>query len=456
MNKKIALSILFCVSLVVRLCYLFFAGGVVFGDAVNYSFVSQGLLSVGEIDTFWLNGFCFFQSLFHLLPIEHTAATLLSSFIPGVFLFLPLYCIGEKLYSRSVGFVAALFFILHPRLIEYSCNGYPETFYILLLAFFIWAFLEKRYITAGFFLGLVISCRNEYLLFFALVCCMQKIQTSWYIAKGVCTSLVIYVLLSYALTGSPGVLQKMTVLGKSYSEQLDMRASAKEIYGEGSEPSKESFIERIGHNIGYSLKKMPLIILSPFLLFGLCAFPFILSQPLFLLLTLFVFLFYPLIQVEPRYFFAALLPLHLYAAVGWARIKTKRWPLVLLALLLLVLTGYRARQVERQYRVHKETAAYLKEHLKEKEVVMGCGYGYCSTTLFLLNKGNLRRPFVTSKEELLSRLEGVDWLILYEEYIKRADYELLEVFNTGIVGWNRSFETKDPSGNRVQVYSKLL
>jgi hypothetical protein len=467
------LFVLFVISFIAHISYLFLSTAV-FGDAVNYAFIAKNLShgSFNAVDPFWLNLFCYWQTLIAFFGFSMSTTAIISSFIPGLFLFIPITRIAHELYGKNVAFAAGLFASLHPRFIEYSANGYPETFYLFWLGYGLFFHMTKRPILSGISFAIVTSCRNEFILLFALlVVLIAWTQKNFYFLARSSISflltMITYVMLSFVTIHTTGLFQKSTNFAKQYSEQIDMRASARETYGLSNQvTSAPPLFKKIPQNIVYTIKKLPGVLLSPLALFALLL-PFLVTlrpkkeeMPLWVVLF-FPLVFYPLIQVEPRYLFSLLIPLHILGAAGliacanfFMRPIATGFLFFLIIAPSLALAAYKGYTTEKNYTSHRQIGAWIQANIPENEQIAGCGYGWASTSCFIAGRNNIRRPFVENGEALVSFMKEkqIRWLILYEAYITQADYELLPYLTKDLPGLTKQYEIQDAAGLRIQIY----
>jgi putative flippase GtrA len=367
-SLALQLGTLLAAAAAVRLGYLFLTTAV-FGDAVNYSRVA-GLLASGnfaEVDAFWSNLFCFWQAPFHILGLGSTAATLSASLVPGILLVSPVVWMARSLFGPRVAWLAGALTVVHPRLVEYSCNGYAESFYLLAFTCgtaFLVAVLRGGGVAAGLGWGLSFgvyaAVRPEAVAAFVFSALLALALTLWgsrdrrsdrgdgrpvaprrvvaATAAGLLGFGVVvsgYAGLSKATLGESAVLQKAGNLGKQFSEQLDWEQAARETYGADGRllgppdaprslaETAEVLVRRFPRNLFYSMERMPGVLLSPVILFALLLPVFVrrarkdLGEDAVVgWMALFPILLYPLIQVEPRLFFSILVPAHIFGAAG--------------------------------------------------------------------------------------------------------------------------------------------
>ncbi len=530
-------AILILAAALVRAGYLLLTTAV-FGDAVNYAWVADSLSKAefSKVDASWCNLFCYWEALFHLSGLDLSRSAIAASFVPGILLVLPVVWIARALFGSSVAWLAGLLTVAHPRLVEYSCNGYAETFYLCAFALGS-AFLLRVFQTYGlppaFAWGLcfgLYSCvRSEGLLAFALsgVVCALVLNVRRRVSEadsGAAVSLGIrrialvlavavvgfvasasaYAVLSVATVGKPGVLPRTMNLVMEFSEQSGTRAVARETNaGRGASggvnPQQSSLgdtlagaLSRVSRNVLYSLERIPGVLLSPILLFALIL-PFFagswgrgsLDELPPLLMAGFPLLFYPLVQVEPRVFLPVVLPVHIFGAAGLAAFSQyvgirlgnpaedgtpsrgaeraeaagSRFYGVVAASILVVyfgLTAWRGVDVERGYAFHRELGAWIGSHVNPDDVITGCGYGYVSTTGFVVSRRMVPRIWAGQPSELaeFARQHSAGWIIVYEPFLRAANPELLSVLDSGIPGFEKVYEIRDYRGWRSQIYRR--
>lgn len=493
----------------VRGVYLFLTTAV-YGDAVSYAWVADALArgDFAAADAFWSSLFCYWEALLRIAGFGLLPGAIAASFIPGILIAVPAAWMARSLYGSTTGWIAGALCVAHPRLIEYSCNGYPEMFYILAFTAataLLTAALQRRSILAAVGWGIAFAAytavRNEALVAFA-ASLVIPLAAAWLSRRSGndpkltwsrAAALVIAAAMSFALTlaayaslsrttlGTPGLFQKTSNLGKRYSEQLDIRQAAKETYGRKTAesvaaPSAEEkarvLLRRFPRNLRYGLERLPGVLLSPVVLFALLL-PFFVAHrgrtggdelPLLLMLA-FPVLFYPLIQLEPRLFFPILVPVHVFGAAGIVAFgafaiaperRARRLDVLLTVAIVVATTGlaaWRGVDVERSYRIHRTVAGWIEANTAPRDVITGCGYGYASTTGFLAGRRTVPRIWTSSADELaqFARSKDASWIVLYERFLRSANPELLPTLNSGIPGATLAFEARD-GHDRVQVY----
>jgi putative flippase GtrA len=497
-------------STAVRGAYLQFAH-LVYGDAVSYGWVARALAQrdFARADAFWTSLFSWWESLFHTAGASPVTAAILSSFIPGVLIIVPVVWLTRNLFGSTVAWLAGALCVTHPRLVEYSCNGYPETFYTFAFAAAI-AFLTRVLrgggwmpaLLAGVALGVFTCVRNEGVLVFcvalAIIVAAGRRKPKPGAAPdpplnfaaglagttaGFAAVVGAYVLLSMNTVATLGLFQKNPNLLKEYSEQLDMRDAARETYGAqgvlyGPPRPVPSFgsrlallISRVPRNVMYSMERLPGVLLSPIPLFALLLPIFagglgFASAPLLLMLV-FPLVFNPLVQIEPRLMHPMLVPLQIlgsagltafarYAHDGLGGRRLLAYAGGIVLLISTVLTAWRVYDVKRNYDFHDPLAKWVRANIPADETVIGCGYGYVSTTGFMADRRTTPRIWTDSPQELAGFACGrrARWIIIYERFVQFANPELQPVFDSGIPGFGPVYQVTDHRGYRTQVFRK--
>lgn len=453
-----------------------------FGDAVTYARVAEQIAQgdYADVDPFWCNLFCLWEALFPLMGLSPLPSAILASLIPGILLVIPVALLANALYGEKTAWLASGLTILHPRLVEYSCNGYSESFYLCAYAFGImWLTLALKSGNKGYYLafggafGIYLSVRNEGIIPFVL--CLtgilltqrsQALKILLYSLTGFAFIFLGYILLSEMTVGTSGFLEKHSLLNLRYSEQVNWHKAAEEVYGKRSpEPAPDwrDWVEKAKGNLLYTLTRLPDILVTPLWLFAL-GLPFFSRRlptgawPL-LIMLFFPLLFYPLLRVEPRYFFSLLIPLQIFGSAGLLALageKTLLYRCLAAALLLLSLaiSIYRGLSLEHAYRYQRELAHWIKENIPEQELLIGDGYGLIGTTAFLTHSPFATRLWTTQPEEIVEdvRLKKGRWLLLYERFLLKANPEILPVLEQGLPGMKLRHEIKDHEQHRVQIY----
>lgn len=497
---KIQGLILVSAAAVVRALYLGITTAV-FGDAVSYANVAQAIASgqYGSADAFWSNPFCFWEALFPMLGFGRIASAIAASFIPGVLLVFPVVVLARLIYGEKVAWLAGFLVVLHPRLVEYSCNGYSETFYLFFLTcavmfLTLMVMYEKILwcsLACGVAFGIYVGVRNEGLVPMAAclggftlfecwkgwdwLCLGRQIKQMTGIACGFVVVLGVYVAASESTFGTLGLFQKLNLKSKQHLEQLDWHAAAKEAYGSKDSqphdvPSTDSVVKRVLANEMYVLQRLPGVLLTPMWLFVLLL-P-LLSKggslarlwPLLVMLC-FPLLLFPLLQVEPRLLFPILIPIQIFGAAGlfvfcvYVSERVGGFSIYRLATSLILLLSFgitllRGWDVERNYRVNRALATWIDANVPKNAILVGCGYGYISTTAFLAGHPALPRVWSEDPQVVVDNLrkKNAKWLVLYQDFLKKSNPELLPVLTNGVPGMVLRHEVTDWKGDKVQIY----
>jgi len=485
--RVLDLALLAGLALAVRLAFVG-AAPVAYGDAINYSWVawSIGHGHADAADTFWHSAFDYWQALLVPLGLDQFATLVAASLIPGVLLVIPGYLIALRLYGRPAAIIAGLALALHPRLVEYSVNGYAETFFLQAGLWAVWGLIalvrtpDRRgaAAVAGGGLALWFLVRNEAILAAALLC--GVIVLAWWragrrlpiasIATLVITGLACvgaYLATDTALFGSAKLFSKGSNLGRAHVEMLDPREAARETYGvpaqatqgNTSRPASPASIavrilERWPRNVAYTLERLPGVLLSPLFLLALLL-PALSRRrgstpgeewPL-LAFTVWPFLFYPLLQLEPRMLLpvavgmcifgaGALVAIGAFAAQRLQR-PVLRWaPAALVLLALLPLLPVLARHTESERGFHREVGLWLAANVAPGTSVVGDGYGYITASGFWAGRRAQARLWTDDPAALgrwvSNRSPGV--VILYEKYLRESNPELLQALDDGVPG----------------------
>ncbi len=490
-------------ALLARLGFLVLAP-VVYGDAVNYSWVAW-FTAHGEFeraDSFWHSLFDFWQVPLIAAGLNRYPALVLASLIPGLLLVVAVYFIGRRLYGETAGVIAALLATLHPRLIEYAVNGYAESFYLCAATWGIWG-LTALYqgqrgpgpvLAIGLGLGSYFLVRNEGVILIALLLAAaayflwreRGALRALLTAAALLTALTAgYVGLTDALWGNPGLFAKGSILAKRHVETLDMGAAARETYGGGEGPVLAMgwgegigiLLERWPRNLHYTAERLPGVLLSPAVLFAL-ALPLLVANrggarraelPL-VIFTAWPLAFYPLLQLEPRLLFPTLIGVCIFAAAGVValgrllaqmlsaspRLAKAATPGLAAALLVLLLpvTPLLARSSEAQRGYHREVGAWMAANLPAKMSIAGDGYGYVNNSTFWAGRKGEPRLWTENPEALAAwaREQGFPVLVLYEEYLRQANPELLPALETGLPGMRLIQQFEFPRVGRVALW----
>ena len=494
---------LLAVATVARLGFVA-AAPVAYGDAVNYSWVAWlvGHGRAGEADAFWHSAFDYWQALLVPLGLDQFGTLVAASLLPGVLLIVPGYLLAMRLYGRPAGIIAGLSLALHPRLVEFSANGYAEMFFLHAALWSVWGLTVLirepgrlgAALVAGAGLGLWFLVRNEAIVAVAvlgLACIL-----AWWrsgskpaprvVAGGaaaVIAVVAIYAAADLQVFGSVKLFSKGSNLGRTHVEMLDPREAARETYStlpqaadvQPVEPLAVAarMAERWPRNLVYTLERLPGVLLSPLFLFALLL-PALSRRrgavrgeewPL-LAFTVWPLLFYPLLQLEPR----MLLPVAIGACIfgggalvavgalvaGRLRSPALRWaPAALVTLALVPLLPVLASHTETERGFHREIGAWLADHVAPGVRIMGDGYGYVTASGFWAGRRAQPRAWTDDAAELSAwaaeRSPGV--IILYERYLRESNPELLPALDAGLPGLVRLQTFDAGRAGRVNVWA---
>jgi hypothetical protein len=398
-------------------------------------------------------------------------------------------------FGTKPALLAVLFAVFSPRLIEYSVNGYSESFYLLCIftvvsVAVLWKASGKSGVKSAVILGIsaatAVLSRNEYILLVSLIFLLmaasriegRKLNLS---IAFLCFVLVmsIYITANMRISGRSGLLQKSSNISKVYSEQIDWRNAARETYGTKQNKSNTMPDEGVGmralrhfrENIFYMAERIPGVFMSPVVLFipfagllGGLLFGCRSSALVFLICGIFPFVFYPFLNVEPRMIFLSLLVSIAWGAAGlWIFSKfieenmgKKRMAFLFCATLIVAQVpfipalAWRSRGLRM---FHREIGEWLKENVATSDIICGDGYGYVLSSAFWASKKPLPRLWTDKPSEISDdmRDKNASILLLYEEFAKLANPEILPVFKAGIPGMMLVKEFNTVNG-KVQVY----
>lgn len=478
------LLLLLAIAAAVRLAFVA-AAPVAYGDAVNYSWVAW-LVAHGraaEADVFWHSAFDYWQALLVPLGFDQFGTLVTASLLPGVLLVVPGYLLTQRLYGRPAALLAGLALALHPRLVEYSVNGYAETFFLHAALWAVWGLtvlvrrpdrLGAALVAAG---GLAVwfLVRNEAALAAAVLCAAVALTYGRsgrrptpgvlvaFAATGIAL-LALHVAADTALFGSARLFSKGSNLGRAHIEMLDPREAARETYGADravavptaleSGAVAQRMLERWPRNLVYTLERLPGVLLSPLFLLALLLPA--MSRPRrdvpgetwpLLAFTAWPLLFYPLLQLEPRMLMPVVIGTCIFGAaalvaagrfiaecLGSPRLQWTPAALVMLALLPLIPVLAKHTEAERGF--HREIGAWLAANVEPAARITGDGYGYVTASGFWAGRRTQARLWTDDAAELgawvTRRAPGV--VILYERYLRESNPELLRVLDEGLPG----------------------
>ena len=501
--RWIDLLALIAIAAAVRIGFVA-AAPVAYGDAVNYSWVAWlvGHGRAGEADAFWHSAFDYWQALLVPLGLDQFGTMVAASLVPGVLLVVPGYLLALRLYGRAAGVIAGIALALHPRLVEYSANGYAETFFLHAALWAVWGLtvLARQpgrlgaALVAGAGLGTWFLVRNEAIVAAALLC--LALSLAWWrsrarpaahvvagVAIAAITVVVLYAAADLQLFGEVKLFSKGSNLGRAHVEMLDPREAARETYGATpatAEPSSRGagelavrLLERWPRNLVYTLERLPGVLLSPLFLLALLL-PAVSRRravatgeewPL-LAFTLWPLLFYPLLQLEPRMLLPVAIGTSIFGAAALVAIGTLvaerlrrpslRWaPAALVVLALVPLVPILAKHSEAERGFHRAVGAWLADNVAPGTMITGDGYGYVTASGFWAGRRALPRVWTADAAELSAwaqrRAPGV--IILYERYLRESNPELLHALDAGLPGLVPLHTFDAGRAGRVRVWS---
>jgi putative flippase GtrA/4-amino-4-deoxy-L-arabinose transferase-like glycosyltransferase len=495
------LGVIVAVAVAARLLFVSIAP-VAYGDAVNYSWVAW-LTARGEwqlADPFWHSLFDFWQALLLMTGIGQYPALVLASLLPGLLLIVPVYLLARRLYGNTVALVAGLFIALHPRLVEYSVNGYAESFYLCAALWALWGITavvqDGRHRGALTVIGIALAgyflVRNEAIFLIGLLVAVTLllalrgrfgIRLAGKPAVLFAACVMAYMAASHTLWDQHGLFSKSSNLGKQNLETLDLGAAARETYGaEDSAPVELSLQDtlmtlagRWPANLMYTAERLPGMLLSPVIILAILL-PLLVSRrgkvrgdelPL-LVFSIWPLAFYPLIQLEPRLLFPTLIGAGIFGAAGAVaagrliaaslqqaprRLSEYGVPALLLLLLLPLLPAL-AWNSDQSRGYHREIGDWLATHIPADSGIAGDGYGYVSSSSFWAGRKGEPRLWTADAAALAAaaheRKQPV--LVLYEEYLRNANPQLLPVLDDGVPGMELAARFEFPRVGRVQVW----
>jgi hypothetical protein len=494
---------LIAVAAAVRLAFVA-AAPVAYGDAVNYSWVAWlvGHGRAGEADAFWHSAFDYWQALLVPLGLDQFTTLVAASLVPGVLLVVPGYLLALRLYGRPAAVIAGLALALHPRLVEYSANGYAETFFLLAALWAVWGLTVlvrqptrlAAALAAGAGLGVWFLVRNEAVvaaallgLAVALAWWRSRSRPSARVVAGIaCAGIAavsLYAAVDLQVFGEVKLFSKGSNLGRAHVEMLDPREAARETYGATRATVEQSsggagelalrLLERWPRNLVYTLERLPGVLLSPLFLFALLL-PAVSRRrgaaageewPL-LAFTVWPLLFYPLLQLEPRMLLPVVIGTCIFGAAALVavgtflaqqlRLPALRWtPAALVTLALVPLVPVLAKHTEAERGFHREVGAWLAGNVAPGTVITGDGYGYVTASGFWAGRRALPRAWTADATELSAwaqqRAPGV--VVLYERYLRDSNPELLPALDAGLPGLVPLHSFDAGRAGRVRVWS---
>ena len=496
------LWLILAVALAARLLFVSIAP-VAYGDAVSYSWVAW-LTARGEwqlADPFWHSLFDFWQVLLLMTGIEQYPALVLSSLLPGLLLIVPVYLLASRLYGNTVALVAGLFIALHPRLVEYSVNGYAETFYLCAAMWAVWGITtvvqDGRHRGALAVIGITLAgyflVRNEAIVLIGLLAAVVlllavrrrfDIRLAGRPVALFAACVIAYMAASHTLWDQHGLFSKSSNLGKQNLETLDIGAAARETYGAGDDAGTDrppqnmllTLAARWPANLMYTAERLPGMLLSPVIILAFLL-PLLVARrgktpgdelPL-LVFSVWPLVFYPLIQLEPRLLFPTLIGAGIFGAAGAVaagrliaaslqqapRRLTEFGVAALLLMLLLPLLPALAWNSDQTRGYHREIGDWLAANIPADTGIAGDGYGYVSSSSFWAGRKGEPRLWTEDAGELAgaARDRKQPVLVLYEEYLRNANPQLLPVLDDGVPGMELAARFEFPRVGRVQVWT---
>ena len=496
-----ALAVILAVAVTARLLFVSIAP-VAYGDAVSYSWVAW-LTARGEwqlADPFWHSLFDFWQTLFLMTGIGQYPALVLSSLLPGLLLIVPVYLLTRRLYGNTAALVAGLFIALHPRLVEYSVNGYAESFYLCAAMWAVWGITavvqDGRHRGALAVIGITLAgyflVRNEAILLIGLLAAVVlllavrrrfDIRLAGLPVALFTACVIAYMAASHTLWDQHGLFSKSSNIGKQNLETLDIGAAARETYGAPDDagavrPPQNMLLTlaaRWPANLMYTAERLPGMLLSPVIILAFLL-PLLVARrgktpgdelPL-LVFSVWPLLFYPLIQLEPRLLFPTLIGAGIFGAAGAVaagrliaaslqqapRRLTEFGVPALLLLLLLPLLPALAWNSDQSRGYHREIGEWLAAHIPADAGIAGDGYGYVSSSSFWAGRKGEPRLWTKDAGELADAARNREQpvLVLYEEYLRNANPQLLPVLDDGVPGMELARRFEFPRVGRVQVW----
>lgn len=474
---KRQVGILLLAALIVRLLYIAITTAMV-GAAVNYAWSAESIASgqFQNVETFWSMPFSYWEALFIFLGMKPVHAAMTASLIPGVALLIPVTVLARFLYGETVASLAGWMTVFHPRLVEYSCNGLPDSLSLCMLVSgvtlltlamssrrgWLWLFM------AGACFGLYFTAKLHSLLLLLLIVVLawrgKGGQTLFHshpikyvsgLFLGFIASVSLYLSLAHLTVGSTGTLPQFNVfLGPLLASGF------------------ENPLFYIPDNIIWTMSALPGMLLSPLWFFAVLL-------PLFygfhdrkgpgetLLLTMLIYPFVVvlLFRYDAIFLLPTLIPIHILGSAAifacskylQQRFEIKHlhtWLVGLLSLFFVALASWKAVDTEIQYSPFRVVAKWLKKNVPPQDIVAGDGFGFISTTGFLSGHRTVSRFWDQNPVGLVEFLLRQDarWLVVYEAYLNEANPEVLSILKDGLPGMKLRFETQDRHHNRIQVY----
>jgi hypothetical protein len=377
------LVILSIFTIIIKLIYANYFS-LILGDALAYCGESKQLAlgNISGVSPLWFGVHYLWIGFFNLFISGTSLACKAASFLPAILILIPMCWFSRILFSEKISWMIGLSIAVHPRLIEYSVNGYPTTFYLLLIAisiaFFILMLKKIKLIYSlgfGIPLGILFCSRAETITLFGmlvlwalfLIYFKEKSESLKEISnKKLLTRFILIPALSYALSISllfgiiNNISSKLGFFGKysavSKSTQIvfnsDQESSKffvkQRLAKKNLETKKEKIVPKMNFFmniktllvhffnkgfIGTSAQFMLKTALTPLLLFFFY-FIFINFKSMWFdlysipLLIIFVWpiLFFSLFWSEPRHLFPSVLPVIILGSLGLEQCRFSMMP----------------------------------------------------------------------------------------------------------------------------------
>ena len=477
------------------------------GDGLSYCVIARALATgrYHGIDPFWMSLFSFWQAPFQMFTHHAILAAIMSTLLPSVLIVIPVVFLSRALFDVRVAWLAGVACCLHPMLVEYGCNGMQESSYILLYTLATWGLtwaLWRDDLAAAFLAGLAfggfVGVRNEALAAFLVtlpllfvgaraskVALGRKAAQAFLMVLGFAIVLGAYIGGSLATTGHACFFQKASNLSKKSADWLDKSASAREFYGahgklHGGGPGEkmtlldkvETLAYRWPLNLRVELYRFSIVI-APCFLFLLPLFRrgwlppgTRLEQTLPLAFQIaFPLLFYPVVQVEARYFLPALVPLLIFGAAAFLALfdalsdPMRRKGLVgVTAFAFVGLTcaylTYRAIHVGGSVADDRKMAKWMAVHVPPQDCVLYGVYGAGKVACFLSHRQTYPGLWTDNLAAFqpFARAHGAQWVLLYEQTLRQIDPAVLPALDHGLPGFELAYQMRDFENERIQLY----
>jgi 4-amino-4-deoxy-L-arabinose transferase-like glycosyltransferase len=508
-RSYIFLLVALAVAVMARILFLW-RGPLLGSDSLSYYGVAKAVVSNApqEADVFWHNLFCYWEAIVIFFGASYYTAVALASFIPGVLLIIPIFLMSHRLFGQGFAFVAALAAAVHPRLVEYSVNGSIETTYSLCALLGLWGLTSVlggangvvwRTAVSGAGLAAYMLIRNEGLLLFGALFLLvllyaikaRRVSAVLGMAGGAAVVLLAYFGANLAIFHTAGIGQKGSLFLFAQEQRLkstdfDLHQAARQAYESGVSPERLSqepelplgqvvwrTVMRYPWYFALSLKDIAKLLMSPIPLFA----PFALlicrrngtmraCWPSFIACAFPVF-FYAVYWPEPRYYFLTLLTVLAFGAAGllfcldwlagrlrWKTLFPLGVSLVLIshAIVIYPLAAYQGRKSAH----FRDVAAWIKANIPPDVRITGCRRGCSKVTAFWAHREISYRMWTPDPDELVKYCKDTRQpvLVLFEEYLRLANPELLPALDEGLPGMKllKAFKFPPPGG-RVNIYA---